>query len=138
MRKKKIIIISFVSVIVLLAAISSIRHFTSKPVILAVETNECRVYSFRDSQKLFKPKFTLYENGTFHMTFSVESSYLGVGTYVLENDRLILRTDDGDYIYCFDVVDNGYVFDAAASSDMVWFSDIYDGCLFYYDGCLFY
>jgi len=138
MGKKKIIILSLVSVIVLLAVITCIWDFTSKPVTTASETNEGRIYIFRDSEKLVKPKFTLYENGTFHMTFSVESSYLGVGTYVLENDRLILRTDDGDYIYCFDVVDNGYVFDAAASSDMVWFSDIYDGCLFYYDGCLFY
>lgn len=132
MGKKKIIILSLVSVIVLLAVITCIWDFTSKPVTTASETNEGRIYIFRASEKLVKPKFTLYENGTFHMTFSVESSYSGIGTYSLENGRLILRTDDGNYIYCFDVVDDGYAFDAEASSDMVWFSDINDGCVFYY------
>ena len=94
------------------------------------EDKAVRVYMFRDSEKLMKPTFTLYENGTFQITFSVESSYVGIGTYTLVDGRLTLKTDDGNYIYCFDAVDNTYVFDAEASSDMVWFSDMTDGCVF--------
>ncbi len=89
-----------------------------------------RVYMFRDSERLVKPKFFLYEDGTFQMTFSAESSYVGIGTYTLTDGRLTLKTDDGIYTYCFDAVNNTYVFDAKASSDMVWFSDMIDGCVF--------
>lgn len=94
------------------------------------ETSATRIYMFRGSEKLMKPNFSLYENGTFQMTFSVESSYIGIGTYTLENGRLTLRTDDGNYVYCFNAVDDTYVFDANASSDMVWFSDMTDGSVF--------
>lgn len=94
------------------------------------EDKTVRVYMFRDSQKLMKPSFTLYENGTFQMTFAVESSYIGIGTYTLADGRLTLKTDDGNYIYCFDSIGNTYVFDAEASSGMVWLSDMTDGCVF--------
>ena len=94
------------------------------------EEKAVRVYMFRASEKLMKPSFTLHENGTFQMTFAVESSYIGIGTYTLVDGRLTLKTDDGNYTYCFDSVGNTYVFDAEASSDMVWFSDMTDGCVF--------
>ena len=64
------------------------------------------------------------------MTFAVESSYIGIGKYTLIDGRLTLKTDDGNYTYCFDAVGNTYVFDAEASSDMFWFSDMTDGCVF--------
>lgn len=94
------------------------------------EYKALRVYMFRDSERLVKPKFFLYEDGTFQMTFSAESSYVGIGTYTLTDGRLRLKTDDGSYTYYFDSVGNTYVFDAEASSDMVWFSDMTDGCVF--------
>lgn len=88
-------------------------------------------YVFSDSQEaVIKPSFSLYDNGVFTFTFSGYSSYYGVGTYDLENNRLTLKTDDGQYIYCFDAVNNTMVFDAAASSDALWHSDLYDGCVF--------
>ena len=94
------------------------------------EDKALRVYMFRDSERLMKPSFILYENGTFQMTFAAESSYIGIGTYTLEDGRLTLKTDDGSYTYCFDSVGNTYVFDAESSSDMVWLSDMTDGCVF--------
>lgn len=94
------------------------------------EDKAVRVYMFRASEKLMKPSFTLYENGTFQMTFAAESSYIGIGTYTLVDGRLTLKTDDGNYTYCFNAVNDTYVFDAEASSDMVWFSDMTDGCVF--------
>lgn len=133
MRKKKSIIV-FLVVIVILTTVSCVWYFTSKafqPEIKTIEKDIDRVYMFRDSEERMKPSFILFTNGTFQMTFSAVSSYIGIGTYSLENDRLTLKTDDGDFIYCFDAVDDTYVFDASASSDMVWFSDMYDGCVFY-------
>lgn len=94
------------------------------------EWSAARVYMFRESQKLMKPSFTLYESGRFQISFSLESSYVGIGAYTIENGRLILKTDDGNYIYCFDIVENTYVFDAETSSDALWFSDISDGAVF--------
>ena len=88
-------------------------------------------YTFKESEeKLLKPNFTLLDNGKFTFTFSGISSYLGVGEYDLENGRLTLKTDDGRFVYCFNEVDGKMVFDAEASSEMVWFSGMYDGCVF--------
>lgn len=132
-QKKKSRILALV-VIVIFATVSCVWYFTSKSFRPNWETTErdiVRVYMFRDSEETMKPNFILFENGTFQMSFSGVSSYIGVGTYSLENDRLTLKTDDGDFVYCFDAVDDTYVFDASASSDMVWFSDMYDGCVFY-------
>ena len=80
----------------------------------------------------------------FQFTFSAYSSYIGVGSYTIENNRMILNTDDGKFTYVFDMVekDDGnpkystahgemkFVFDAEHSSEMLWMSDIYDGCEF--------
>ncbi len=134
MGKKKSIIISLVFVIVILTTASCVWYFTSKafqPEIELIERDVIGIYMFRDSEQTMKPSFILYTNGTFQMTFSAVSSYIGIGTYSLENGLLTLKTNDEDFIYCFDAVDDKYVFNADASSDMVWFSDMYDGCVFY-------
>lgn len=89
-----------------------------------------RVYRFNDSEEVLKPCVTLYDNGMFQFTFSAFSSYIAVGEYIMTNDRLILNTNDGKYTYTFDVVDGNLVFDAESSTDMLWFSDIHDGCIF--------
>ena len=87
-------------------------------------------YVFRDSEEMMKPTVTLFDDGSFSFTFSMISSYFGVGEYQIKNDRLTLRTDDGKFVYVFDMVDNKLIFDGDASSDMVWFSDIRDGSVF--------
>ncbi len=88
-------------------------------------------YTFKESEeKLLKPCFTLFDNGKFTFMFSGISSYLGVGEYDLENGRLTLKTDDGQFVYCFDEVDGKMIFDGKKSSEMVWFSGMYDGCVF--------
>jgi len=70
---------------------------------------------------------SLYEDGSFQFTFSPLSSYIAMGTYIIENDRLILKTDDGMFVYEFDMVDDTLVFDAEASSEQRWFSGLTDG-----------
>lgn len=89
-----------------------------------------RVYAFKESEEIIKPVVTLYDNGMFQFTFSAVSSYIGFGEYILENDKLTLNTDDGKFTYVFDVVNDNLVFDAENSSEMLWFSDMYDGCIF--------
>ena len=134
MEKKKSIIVFLVFVIVILTTASCVWHSTSEafqPETELTERDVIGIYMFRDSEQTIQPNFILYTNGTFQMTFSAVSSYIGIGTYSLEKGLLTLKTNDEDFIYCFDAVDDTYVFNADASSDMVWFSDMYDGCVFY-------
>ncbi|MEE1012380.1 MAG: M56 family metallopeptidase, partial [Acutalibacteraceae bacterium] len=89
-------------------------------------------YEFKDSGLAINPNITLYDNGMFTFVFSPFSSYLGKGYYVLENNNLILHTDDGKYTYTFRT-NSGYdelIFDAEKSSDMLWSSGMTDGCIF--------
>ena len=94
-------------------------------------TGMARHYCMRSSEEIIKPGFALFEDGTFSMTFSVVSSYIGIGTYEMTEDKLTLRTDDGKFVYVFDIVDDKMIFDAEASSEMVWFSDMKDGSVFW-------
>lgn len=86
-------------------------------------------YEFTESEGPIKPTIALFDDGTFQFIFSGLSSYIGIGTYAANDDRLILHTDDGKYVYVFDMVDNTLVFDAQASSEMLWYSDLYDGAV---------
>lgn len=91
-----------------------------------------RVYTFTASECVIQPKLLLDYGNHFSMTFAPESSYIAVGTYdIIGGDRVVLDTNDGLYHYEFGVNrDNDLVFDAEASSDMVWFGDMEDGCIF--------
>lgn len=87
-------------------------------------------YVFNGSKEPIKPKIILYDNGMFQFIFSGFSSYVGIGKYTLKNNTLILNTDDEKFTYTFNVSDDNLIFDAENSSDMLWLSDIYDGCVF--------
>ncbi|MBQ8642792.1 MAG: hypothetical protein IJ480_11320 [Clostridia bacterium] len=77
------------------------------------------------------PSVTLYEDGTYMFFFSPISSHIGHGSYTMTEDRLELYSDGGDMItYAFDVTDGELIFDAASSSEMLWYSDITDGTVF--------
>lgn len=87
-------------------------------------------YVFNGSKDTVKPTLTLYDNGTFVFIFSVFSSYIGTGTYSTDGGKLTLNTYDFDQTYVFDITENGLKFDADASSENLWFSDITDGAFF--------
>ncbi|MBE6570537.1 MAG: hypothetical protein E7658_10045 [Ruminococcaceae bacterium] len=134
MKKEKRSILLIGLAVVIFATAVCVWYCTSRPFLPETKTIErdvLGIYMFRDSEEVMRPCFILYKDGTFSMTFSAVSSYIGIGTYENENGRLTLRTHDGDFVYCFDAVDDTYVFDAEASSDIVWFSDMHDGCVFY-------
>lgn len=95
------------------------------------EASIMHVYRFSDSQDITKTaQVVLYEDNTFLFTFSPISSYVGIGTYEINGSKLTLKTNDGKYIYVFDMIDDTLSFDAKASSQQVWFSGITDGSVF--------
>ena len=84
--------------------------------------------AMRYENKLMAPSVTLQEDSSFWFSFSPISSYIGHGTYSIRDGRLVLPTDDGRFIYYFDIRDNNTLaFDAQSSSEMTWFSELRDG-----------
>ena len=94
-----------------------------------------RVYMYRESDSVVKPKVILSENNRFQFTFSAVSSYWGRGTYTVKGDTLVLHTDDGEYTYTFAVETDGdgirrLIFDAENSSEFLHFGEFGDGAVF--------
>ena len=77
-------------------------------------------YTFNSSvESVVKPNIILSNSGNrFQFTYSVLSSYIAVGNYELTDDKLTLKTDDGNNIYVFNVEGNTFVFDASKSSEI--------------------
>lgn len=108
-----------------------VEAFIEKHIDDLTVASHIRVYRFNDSQDFVKTAVVvLNEDGTFTFNFSPISSYLGFGTYRVDDYQVILNTDDGNYTYIFNMVDDTLVFDAHASSEQVWFSGITDGSVF--------
>lgn len=98
-----------------------------------VENDLQRVYAYRESDSVVKPSISLFEGNRFQFTFSAVSSYLGVGTYTIYDDILVLNTDDGKYRYTFRIDGENIdrlIFDAEASSENIHFGDFEDGAVF--------
>lgn len=92
---------------------------------------ESRIYVFGDSDSIIDQSVILLDGeGRFQFTFSPISSYVGVGTYVIEGDTLTMTTDDGTYIYIFTVTEEGLVYDAEKSTGFTWFGKVEHGSLF--------
>lgn len=54
----------------------------------------------------FTPCLSVFDDGTFGFTYDVLSSYLANGTYTIEDQQLILKTDDEKYQYIFEIEDD--------------------------------
>jgi len=96
----------------------------------SLDSEPIRVYVFEESEDVVKPSVALYENEEFSFTFSAISNYWGHGTYEINDNHMILKTNDGSYQYVFEMVDDALVFVADDSSSQTWFSGIYDGAVF--------
>ena len=94
-------------------------------------TAPVRSYSYRDSEEIMPACVSLYEDNTFTFAFSTLSSYIGRGTYTVEDDVLTLYTYDGDFTYTFIMKDDTLIFDAERSSKTLWYSDLKDGAVLY-------
>lgn len=84
----------------------------------------------KDAYDTMYPSIRLQEDGTFTMTYSVISSYIGSGTYTLENGQLVLNTSDGKYTYRFDVAGDKLVYREEGSTGSDWGADLFDGCIY--------
>ena len=84
----------------------------------------------KDAYDTMYPSIWLREDGTFTMTYSVISSYIGIGTYTLEKGQLVLNTSDGKYTYRFDVAGDKLVYREEGSTGSDWGADLFDGCIF--------
>ena len=72
--------------------------------------------SFRDEVSL-----VLWGGGHFSMSFSILSSYAGIGEYTIQDDILTLKTDDGLYTFIFRMVGDTIVYDQEASGGVsIW------------------
>lgn len=89
-----------------------------------------RTYMFAESEDVIKPSVTLEDQNKFSFTFSALSSYIASGTYEMNGDHLLLKTDDGRYQYLFVIQDKAIVYDAKNSSSLPWYVDIPDGAIF--------
>lgn len=78
-----------------------------------------KTYIFAGSVDPVSPSIVLSESdSTFQFTYSVFSSYIACGHYVLTDKSLVLTTDDGENTYVFDVKKDGFVFNASRSSNI--------------------
>ncbi len=96
------------------------------------DTDADKTYTWTsdDGEYTHSAAVTLYDNGTFQFVFSPLSSYIGVGEYSKQDDKLILETEDGEYTYTFDMSENSLIFDSENSSDNTWYSEFEDGAVF--------
>lgn len=90
-------------------------------------------YVYEDAEGVVKPYVLLKGNNEYLFEYSMLSSYLNIGTYKVENDTLILTTDDGEYTYTFHIKNGNLFFDLEASSKITVYkgeSPIVDGAEF--------
>ena len=91
--------------------------------------NVTHTYKYAGKEPLEGTAVILYDDGKFQMEFSPLSSYIGVGQYVTEDNRLTLKTEDGKFTYVFDLIEDGLRFNASSSSTMVWYSGLKEGSI---------
>ena len=89
-----------------------------------------RAYVMQESEDPMKPVVLLNENNKFSFTYSALSSYIAIGTYEVDNDNLVLKTDDGKYKYVFKIKDDCLIFNAKESSSFPSYANVPDGAIF--------
>ncbi len=72
---------------------------------------------------------SMYDNGDACVYLSMLDSYMGIGTYEVEGERVVIRTKDGWYTYYFDIVGDTLVFDGKASKWRKGPSKLVDGAV---------
>lgn len=106
----------------------------------ASETNEAvehtqtsKVYYLKAEEMSALPEIILYKDDqTFSLSYDVMSSYRAVGTYEQTGTEIILKTEDGDDQYIFEVLKDGTLkFRQKNSSDIheIW-DEVEDGAEF--------
>lgn len=74
----------------------------------AVESTDApEIYYLKTEDEILPEIILNKEYQTFSLSYNVLSSYLGTGTYEQTDAELILQTEDGNYRYVFDILEDG-------------------------------
>lgn len=109
----------------------------STPETVYVNTKSKSYYmETKNDTDAFTPCLSVFDDGTFGFTYDILSSYLAQGTYTIEDQELILKTNDGNHQYIFHIDDDDtLLFVKDKSSDVSLFQkdfgdEITDGARF--------
>jgi len=87
--------------------------------ILVTAADKKRIYTYEESvEEMSKPHLMLdKENRKFQFFWSMFSSYIAQGTYEVKDNEIICKTDDGNNVYTFEILEGeGYKFIESKSS----------------------
>ena len=87
--------------------------------VLVNAADKKRIYTYEESvEEMSKPYLMLdKENREFQFFWSMFSSYIAQGTYEVKDNEIICKTDDGNNVYTFEILeDEGYKFIESKSS----------------------
>ncbi len=87
--------------------------------ILVTAADKKRTYTYEESvEEMSKPYLMLdKENREFQFFWSMFSSYIAQGTYEVKDNEIICKTDDGNNVYTFEILEGeGYKFIESKSS----------------------
>ena len=87
--------------------------------ILVNAADKKRIYTYEESvEEMSKPYLMLdKENREFQFFWSMLSSYIAQGTYEVKDSEIICKTDDGNNVYIFEILEGeGYKFIESKSS----------------------
>lgn len=87
--------------------------------ILVNAADKKRIYTYEESvEEMSKPYLSLdKENRKFQFFWSMFSSYIAQGTYEVKDNEIFCKTDDGNNVYTFEILEGeGYKFIESKSS----------------------
>lgn len=73
-------------------------------------------YIFTDSSEVIKPYVLLEDDGSFIFEYSILMSSIPAGTYVEEEDQIIMKRQGADAVYVFDIRGENLVYNKEESS----------------------
>ncbi len=123
MNKLSLVLCLFISIF----SIAYLQH--DKGGVSSVKNVPLGKYELTVCDAPIKPSITLKENDEFEFVFSVFSSRLVIGKYVVNNDKVTLYCNDTEDKYVFEINDNSLVFNEKESSSIPY-AEIFDGAIF--------
>ena len=111
--------------------------------ILVIAADKKRIYTYEESvEEMSKPYLMLdKENREFQFFWSMFSSYIAQGTYEVKDNEIICKTDDGNNVYTFEILESeGYKFIESKSSKIPKYkysSDVKESFAPVVDGAIF-
>lgn len=73
-------------------------------------------YLLDGNTDIITPYVLILDNNNFEFYYSVYSSYFAHGTYEIEADKLIMTTEDGKYVFVFQIKDGKIYYNLKQSS----------------------